>query len=94
MFGTIAIVILKFIQTKTWREAKGGLFMKMSIMNLATTLLQKFNRPELAGNEILSVYSECHDYPRTWFADGSTGNTLACRARSCVPRKHRLLVNT
>lgn len=68
--------------------------MKTSIMNLVTTLLQKFNRPELADNEILSVYSECHDYPRIWFADGSMGNTLACRARSCVPSKHLLLVNT
>lgn len=68
--------------------------MKTSIMNLVTTLLQKFNRPELADNEILSVYSECHDYPRIWFADGSMGNTLVCRTRSCVPSKHLLLVNT
>ena len=63
-------------------------------MNLVTTLLQKFNRPELSGNEILSVYSERHDYPRIWFEDVNMENILACRARSCMPKKHRLLVNT
>lgn len=46
--------------------------MKTAIKNFLTTLNQKFNRPGLADNDLLSAYSESHDYPIIWFENGST----------------------